>query len=77
MCEKIGNNLEETLEWFKNKPFTKQEVVNAWNTGDREGEDVRTRWGIVQGLTAYARDNPFCDKRVNLERRAGNLLLHQ
>lgn len=75
MNQRIGNTLEETLDWFKAKPFTKKEVINAWDTGLTEGEDVRNVWGIVQGLTAYARDMPHCDKKVNLERRAGKLLL--
>jgi len=30
---------------------------------------------MVQGLTAYARDMEFIDNRVNLERRAGALLV--
>lgn len=74
MVQPVGATLEETLNWFKNKPFTKKEITNAWETGMAEGEDVRNTWGIVQGLTAYARDMPHCDKRVNLERRAGQLL---
>ncbi|MFH1891881.1 MAG: hypothetical protein ABIK83_04280 [Candidatus Zixiibacteriota bacterium] len=76
MNHRIGSTLEETLDWFKTKPFTKQEVINAWSIGNSEGEDVRNVWGMVQGLTAYARDMPHCDKKVNLERRAGALLAH-
>ena len=74
LCHKIGNTLDNALDWFKPKPFTKQEVINAWDTGIKEGEDVTNVWGMVQGLTAYARNLPFCDKKVNLERRAGGLL---
>ncbi|MFH1372347.1 MAG: hypothetical protein ABII79_00905 [bacterium] len=71
---RIGNSLEDTLAWFKAKPFTKKEVSGAWVTGTAEGEDVTNLWGMVQGLTAYARDMAHVDKRVNLERRAGALL---
>ncbi len=71
----IGNRLEKALDWFKNKPFTKKEIVSAWETGIAEGEEVSNLWGIVQGLTAYARDLDFVDNRVNLERRAGALLV--
>lgn len=74
MNQRIGGDLEETLARFKAKPFTKKEITSAWETGISQGEDVTTLWGMVQGLTAYARDMKFIDKRVNLERRAGALL---
>lgn len=74
MNQRIGNTLEETLDWFQAKPFTRKEVTKGWETGLTGGEDVRNVWGMVQGLTAYARDMPHCDKKVNLERRAGKLL---
>ena len=70
----IGNRLEKALDWFNNKPFTKKEIVSAWETGIAEGEEVSNLWGMVQGFTAYARDLDFVDKRVNLEKRAGALL---
>ncbi|MFH1699800.1 MAG: DUF932 domain-containing protein [Candidatus Zixiibacteriota bacterium] len=74
MSESIANDLEKTLEWFKDKPFTKSEVKNAWETGIAEENDVTTVWGMVQGLTASARSLPYTNWRVNLERRAGTLL---
>lgn len=70
----IGNRLEKALHWFKDKPFTKKEIENAWETGIAEGEEVSNLWGMVQGLTAYARDMQYVNNRVNLERRAGALL---
>lgn len=75
MNTRIGNNLEDVLKWFKDRPFTRNEVTNAWESGNTAGEDVRTAWGIVQGLTNHAQDIPFIDKKVNLERRAGALLV--
>lgn len=74
MNTQIAESLEDTLGWFKNKPFTGSEIGNGWEIGQSEGEDVTTLWGMIQGLTAYARDLPFTDKRVHLERRAGALL---
>ncbi|MFX1478230.1 MAG: hypothetical protein ACFFCI_08860 [Promethearchaeota archaeon] len=71
---RIGDNQEQTLEWFKNRPFTKKEVLLGREKGISEGEDVSNLWGMVQGLTAHARDIPYTDRRVNLERRAGKLL---
>jgi hypothetical protein len=74
MSEPIAADLDKTIEWFKDKPFTKGEINHAWNTGIAEGNDVTTVWGIVQGLTAHARSLPYTNWRVNLERRAGSLL---
>jgi hypothetical protein len=74
MNYQIGPDLNRVQDWFKNLPFTKKEVTSAWLTGIDQGEDVKTLWGMVQGLTAYARDLEFADKRVNIERRAGALL---
>ena len=70
----IGNNIEKALIWFNNGAFTKTEVMKGWETGITEGQEVSNLWGMVQGLTAYAREMDFIDKRVNLERRAGALL---
>jgi len=74
IAEPIAKDLDKTLEWFKDRPFTKGEITKAWDTGIAEGNDVTTVWGMVQGLTAYARSLPYTNWRVNLERRAGTLL---
>ncbi|MEZ5359825.1 MAG: hypothetical protein R3F48_13480 [Candidatus Zixiibacteriota bacterium] len=74
MKQPIGKDLEETLDWFRNKPFTKKEITSAWENGLAAGEDVTTRWGMIQGLTSYAQSIPYIDKKVNLERRSGMLL---
>jgi len=74
MEQRIGDSQEEAFKRLQPLQFTKNEIERAWNYGITEGEDVRTAWGMVQGLTAYARNLPHIDKRVNLERRAGALL---
>jgi len=74
MLAQIGPTLDKAIQWFDAKPFTKREVSLAWETGQENGEDTTTLWGMVQGLTAVARDYQFADKRVDLERRAGSLL---
>ncbi len=70
----IGNRIDKALVWFNKSNFTKTEITKAWETGIAEGQDVSNLWGMVQGLTAYAREMEYIDKRVNLERRAGALL---
>lgn len=74
MEDRIGDTLEEVSVSMKQLPFTRSEIAAAWNTGLAENENVATRWGLMQGITAYARRLPFADKRVSLERRAGTLL---
>ncbi|SYZ71968.1 conserved hypothetical protein [Candidatus Zixiibacteriota bacterium] len=74
MGERIAGTPEEIFKRLQASQFTKGQIDKAWNYGIAEGEDVTMTWGIVQGLTAYARELPFIDKRVNLERRAGALL---
>lgn len=71
---RIGSTLEEVLSRFKDQPFTRSELASAWKTGLSEGDDPTTVWGLVQGMTAVARESPYTDQRVSLERRAGALL---
>ncbi len=74
MREKTGESIEDVLKWFEPKSFTKREVTEAFTIGQSEGDDPTTVWGMVQGLTAYARTFKFTDSKVDLERRAGLLL---
>ncbi len=74
MADRIGESLEVATKALKSLPLTRNEIASAWNTGLADGEDVTTRWGLTQGLTAFARNQPFADRRVNLERRAALLL---
>ncbi len=39
-----------------------------------EGRPIETLWDTVTGITAYARNLPFQDSRVALEREAGKIL---
>lgn len=70
----IGDTVEKVEEWFRGKPFTRNEVRQAWNTGMVAGEDVSKLWGMLQGFTAHAKTYSHIDARVDLERRAGALL---
>lgn len=74
MTQKLGTTMDDVLGWFDSKPFTRREIVAGYQTGQAEGDDVTTLWGMVQGLTAHARSYKHTDSRVDLERRAGALL---
>jgi hypothetical protein len=59
--------------------LTQTEVAAALDMAVQEeslhpGTSPHSLWGVVQGLTAYARDIPFAEKRVDVETRAGKLL---
>ena len=43
---------------------------------EEEHRPMETLWDTVTGLTAYAKNVPFQDERVKLEREAGKLLSH-
>lgn len=72
---RVGDEFEQVAEWFKDRPFTGPEVSAAWHAGRDEDEDVSNLWGMVQGFTAHARNLDFANHRVDLERRAGQLLV--
>lgn len=74
MQMKLGNDSKEIESLFRARPFTRHELQAAWNTAQSDGEDPTRLWGMVQGLTSYARTLPHANLRVDLERRAGALL---
>lgn len=39
-----------------------------------EGRPIETRWDVITAVTAKARDIPYQDQRIDLERQAGDLL---
>jgi len=59
--------------------LTQNEITGALGMAVQEeglhsNTSPHSLWGFVQGLTAYARDIPFAEKRVDVETRAGKLL---
>jgi hypothetical protein len=66
-----GDELETLLAPFK---FTKAETREAIACAIKEEGECRTLWDLVQGYTAYARDFDYVDARIDLEKRAGQLL---
>lgn len=66
---------DDLLEWCgKHGKFTRSEVSSAIDFAKSEEGDCRTLWQLVQGFTAYARGFDYIDARIDLEKRAGNLL---
>lgn len=66
-----GDELDTMLAPFG---FSRAELNNAIESAEREEGGCETLWDLVQGFTAYARDFDYLDARIDLEKRAGNLL---
>lgn len=63
------------VDWIgRNGKFTKAEIGNAIHAAKAEEGECRNLWQLVQGFTAYARGYDYIDSRVDLEKRAGQLL---
>jgi len=66
--------IDDIDEFLANR-FTKKEsvAIQAAHVAD-EGRPIETRWDAITGITAYARSVPNNNDRVQLERKAGDLL---
>jgi hypothetical protein len=72
----IGDAKPGTVrDWLKARGFTRPEAEKAVQAAQNEEGQARSVWDIVQGLTAVARDLEHTDSRVDLETRAGKLLV--
>jgi len=64
--------------WIANfstdRNFTRSEVRDAIRVARTEEGQCDSLWDLVNGFTASARSIEFMDARINLEKRAGNLL---
>lgn len=58
----------------KGLKFTGGEIAGAIESANKEEGQCETVWDLVQGFTAYARGFDFLDTRVDLEKRAGQIL---
>ena len=75
----IGTSKEEVLDFLFSKQFltrkqSVQTVELAEQYGEERGFNPRSVYGLVQGATYMARDIPFADERVKVERAAGKIL---
>jgi hypothetical protein len=73
--DRAAKNPDEAREYLSEKGFTRTEAAGGVDAAIREERDPFTRWSLCQGLTAFAREYPHIDQRVDLERRAAAALL--
>jgi hypothetical protein len=66
---------EQAVQAFLTKRFTRSQAkaISAAHLAD-EGRPIETVWDAVTGATAYARGIGFMDERVEIERKAGQLM---
>lgn len=70
-----GESRDEWAKCFaRQHGFTRGEIREAFDYAHREEGKCETLWDLVQGFTASARAIPHTDTRIDLERRAGDLI---
>lgn len=60
--------------WLSKRGFTSAQASSIVQTAKAEEGEARSLWQIVNGVTAYARSIDHTDVRIDLEKKAGNLL---
>lgn len=60
--------------WLRSRGFTKTMATAARAKAEEEPGNGRSLWNIIQGITAEARSIVHTDARVDMERKAGDLM---
>jgi len=61
-------------DWLRERGFSKAQAKAGYEAAIMEEGKATSIWDIVQGLTAYARTIPHTDSRIELERKASDLM---
>jgi hypothetical protein len=75
--KKIGSDSEEVIEFiFRQMGLSQTNATKAWDKCIEEEPDLdpTSVWGMVQGITALAREEDFTDARVRIEESATKLM---
>lgn len=73
----IGKDSESVIDFlFKNVGITRVNACKAWDKclEEEANLDPTSVWGMVQGITAVAREEVFTDIRVDIEKSAEKLM---
>jgi len=70
----IPTKLEDLQAFALRFGISKLELASAVALAEREEGRCASAWELAQGLTAFARQKTWVDARVDLERRAGQML---
>jgi hypothetical protein len=72
--KEVAKDAKGVEDWLAKRGFTKKLATAARAKAEEEPGSPRSIWNIVQGVTAEARSIAHTDTRVDLERKAGDLL---
>lgn len=61
-------------QWLQERGFTKSQAKAGYETAIMEEGQARSIWDIVNGIAAYARTIVHTDSRVDLEKKAAELM---
>lgn len=70
----VADDSKGVEDWLKKCGFTQKFATAARAKAEEESGSPRSIWSIIQGVTAEARSITHTDTRVDLERKAGDLL---
>jgi hypothetical protein len=73
--DELATTATKAVEALRERGFTGREAREGVVAAEREEEMPFTRWGLLQGLVAYARTMSATDARVELERKAPKILM--
>lgn len=65
---------DSVQQWLQERGFTKAQAKAGYETAIMEEGQARSIWDIVNGISAYARTISHTDGRVDLERKASELM---
>lgn len=71
---KIADDKDKTIDFLVNRNFTHSEGIKAFEYAEKDGNDGKYLWNVVQNLTSSAREKGHIEERLDLEKRAGRLL---
>jgi hypothetical protein len=74
--KQIADSKEKVIDLLFEKRIATRKLAEAsYLYADiRDGLNPRSYWGMVQGMTAQARDIPFYDKRMAVQKSASKLI---
>jgi len=70
----VGKDNKAVSNWLRDRGFTKAVADASVSKAEEEEGGAGSLWNIIQGVTAVARGVDYADDRVDLERKAGNLM---
>lgn len=72
--KEVASDAKGVTRWLQSRGFTKRVAVAARAKAEEEPGNGRSLWNVIQGVTAEARSITHTDSRVDLERKAGDLM---